>query len=283
MLKKSSIGAFTAFVLASLVFGWDTWSYFSTSVKSVRQAIRREVPLEFEVQRARNMVAQLDGEVRKCLHVIAEEEVNLDDLKNDVESQAKLHDRQKEQILVQRKDLESKQATYAYGGKIYTISDVQRDLADRFARYQTVEETLTSRKQVLSAREKSLEAARKKLDAMLDAKERLLVDIENLEAKMKTLDASQVASAIELNDSQVSQARRLISELNKRVEVEQKLIDGAGNTSGLIPIEVAAAPEPDVTAQIDNYFSGKPSVETVVKSETKLEVQPVSAAIGATK
>ncbi|MDB5386746.1 MAG: signal peptide-containing protein [Planctomycetaceae bacterium] len=278
MLKKTLIGAFTAAVLASLVLGWDTWSYLKTSVSSVRHAIKREVPLEFEIQRARNMVGQLDGEVRKCLHVIAEEEVNVESLKKELDSQVAQHDLQKEQILVQRKSLELKQATYTFGGKIYTVSDVQRDLADRFSRYQTVEETLASRRQVLAARDKSLVAARKKLDAMLDAKERLQVDIENLEAKMKTLDAAQVASSIEVDDSQVSQARRLISELSKRVEVEQKLLDGAGNLSGLIPIEVASEARPDVTAQIDSYFGGKTEVEGVAKTEAKLEVLPVSTA-----
>jgi chromosome segregation ATPase len=283
MVKKSLIGAFAVVALASLVFGRDTWSYFKTSVRSVRHAIKSEVPLEFEVQRARNMVAQLDGEVRKCLHVIAEEEVNVDELKKELETQVAQHDRQKEQILVQRKDLELKKATYAYSGKIYTVSDVQRDLADRFSRYQTVEETLSTRRQVVTARENSLVAARKKLDAMLDAKEKLQVDIENLEAKMKSLDASQVASSLETNDSQVSQARRLISELNKRVEVEQKLLDGAGNISGLIPIEVALEAQPDVTAQIDNYFGGQTPVEGISKTETKLEVQPVSSVSAAGK
>jgi chromosome segregation ATPase len=275
MLKKTLIATLTVVVVSSLAFGWDAWSYFSTSVKSVRQAIRSEVPLEFEVQRARNMVGQLDGEVRKCLHVIAEEEVSVDELRQELDAQVALHDRQKEQILTQRKDLELKQVSYAYGGKIYAVSDVQRDLADRFSRYQTVEGTLNSRRQVLASREKSLASARKKLDAMLDAKERLLVDIESLEAKLKTLDAVQVANAIEMNDSQVSQARRLISELGKRIAIEQKLLDGA-DTSGLIPIEIAQDAKPELTAQIDHYFAGQPPVEVVAKPETKLEVQPVS-------
>jgi hypothetical protein len=281
MLKKTFIGAFALVALGSLVFGWDALSYLSTSVKSVRHAIKREVPLEFEVQRARHMVARLDGEVRKCLHVIAEEEVNFEELKKDLDAQVVLHERQKEQILTQRKDLELKQATYTYGGRIYTVSDVQRDLADRFSRYQTVEETLNSRRQVLASREKSLVAARKKLDAMLDAKERLLADVESLDAKLKTLDALQVANAIEMDDSQVSQARRLISELGRRVAIEQKLLNGAADLSGLIPIEVAQEAKPELTAQIDHYFSGPATADSVVKSETKLDVQPVSSVSGA--
>lgn len=276
MLKKTLVGAFALIALGSLVLGWDTVSYVSTSVKSVQHAIKREVPIEFEVQRARDMVAHLDGEVRKCLHVIAEEEVSFDELKKDLDLLVAQHDLQKEQILTQRKDLELKQATYTYGGRIYTVSDVQRDLADRFSRYQTVEMTLNSRRQVLASREKSLVAARKKLDAMLDAKERLLADIESLAAKLKTLDAAQVANSIALDDSQVSQTRRLITELGRRVEIEQKVLNGTADLSGLIPIEVAQEAKPELTAQIDQYFGGQVSPAPIVKSESKLDVQPVS-------
>jgi chromosome segregation ATPase len=277
MLKKTVIGAFVVVVFGSFILGRDTWSYLSTSVTSVRKAIKREVPLEFEIQRARNMVAQLDGEVRKCLHVIAEEEVNIDELKRDLDTQVAQHDLQKEQILVQRKDLELKKVSYSYGGKIYTASEVQSDLADRFGRYQTVEETLNSRRQILASRQTSLNAARKKLDAMLDAKERLLVDIENLDARLKTLEASQVASTIDVNDSAVSRTRELINEIGRKVAVQQKLADGASRATGLIEIETTPEVKQDLTAQIDQYFGGASSVESLTQTDTPLIVVPVSS------
>lgn len=267
MLKKTIIGTSVLAILGGLVFGRDTWSYFTTSVSSVREAIKREVPLEFEVQRAREMVSQVDGEIRKCLHVIAEEEVNVDDLRRELDLQLVSHQAQKEQILTQRRDLEQKQETYTYGGHIYTVAEVQQDLSDRFARYQTVEDTVKSRREVLTAREKALAAARRKLDSMLDSKEQLLGQIESLDARLKTLQAAQVASAvIAVDDSQIARTRQLISQLNKQIEVRQKLVDGAGNTSGLIPIEVASKPSPNVTAQIDKYFGTQPEPKSGAQS-----------------
>ncbi len=254
MLKKAIIGTSVVAVIGGLVFGRDSWSYVATSVSSMRQAIKREVPIEFEVQRARDLVSQVDNEIRKCLHVIAEEEVNVDDLRKELDVQVAQHERSKDQILVQRRDLKEEKASYTYAGRIYTVSEVKQDLADRFSRYQTVEETLKSRQQVLSARENSLAAARRKLDNMLDSKEQLQVQIENLDARMKTLQASQVASTVNVDDSQIARTRQLIAHLNKQIEVRQKLVDGAGNVTGLIPIEVAAEPQADVTAQIDKFF-----------------------------
>ncbi len=266
MLKKVIIGASVVAVVGGMVFGRDSWSYLTTSVSSVRQAIKREVPIEFEVQRARDLVAQVDGEIRKCLHLIAEEEVNVEDLKKDVDQQLASHQRSKEQILVQRRDLDQKKDTYNYSGRIYTVSEVEHDLADRFSRYQTVEETIGSRRQVLTARERSLSAARSKLDNMLDSKEQLMVQVENLEARLKTLQASQVASTVAVDDSQIARTRQLISHLNKQIEVRQKLVDGAGSVSGLIPIEVSAEPRPNITAQIDKYFASPAEVQPVVQT-----------------
>lgn len=266
MLKKALIGTSVVAVLGGLVLGRDSWSYVATSLSSMRQAIKREVPIEFEVQRARDLVAQVDSEIRKCLHVIAEEEVNVDDLRKEVDMQAAAHQRSKDEILVQRRDLKEKKDTYSYGGRIYTVSEVEQDLADRFSRYRTVEETLRSRQQVLTARESSLAAARRKLDNMLDSKEQLQVQIENLEARMKTLQASQVASTVNVDDSQIARTRQLIAHLNKQIEVRQKLVDGAGNVTGLIPIEVSASPQADITAQIDEFFgaesAAKPATQT---------------------
>lgn len=277
MIKKSLIAAFVVIVLGSFVLGRDTWSYVSTSVRSMRQAVKREVPLEFELQRARDMVAQLDAEVRKCLHVVAEEEVNIDDLKQELETQVSQHAQQKAQILVQRQDLEAKQATYTYGGKIYSVSEVQSDLADRFSRYQTVEETLNSRRKILASRQAALDAGRKKLDTLLDAKERLLVDIESLDARLMTLQAAEMASTVDVNDSAVARTRELIREISKKVAVKQKLVDGVQQASGLIPIETAPTVQPDVTAQIDQYFGDEKPTENLAKSNSTPEIQPVSA------
>lgn len=275
MFKKVLIGTSVVAVLGGLVLGRDTWSYCSTSVSSMRKAIKQEVPIEFEVQRARDLVAQVDGEIKKCLHVIAEEEVNVDDLQRSLDQQVGSHVRQKEQILSQRKDLEQKRETYNYGGRIYTVSEVERDLTDRFSRYQTVEETIKNRRTVLSARQQSLKAARTKLDNMLDSKEQLLAEIENLDARLKTLQASEAASTVvSVDDSSIAHTRQLVSHLSKQIEVRQKLADSNGNTDGLIPMESTVEAGPSVAVQIDSYFGtqseSKPTTQSPVPNTAAL-------------
>src|SRR5260221_420072 len=53
--KKAVIGVVAAAVLSTLVFGRDAVSYVKTFGCSAREAIKAEVPIEFEIQRARDM------------------------------------------------------------------------------------------------------------------------------------------------------------------------------------------------------------------------------------
>ena len=52
-------------------------SYIRTSAGYVTDAVQDAVPIEFQVDRARGMIQDLVPEVRKNMHVIAKEEVEV--------------------------------------------------------------------------------------------------------------------------------------------------------------------------------------------------------------
>src|SRR5579872_5747896 len=98
-LKRGLIGAAAAAVLGTLVFGRDVFSYAKTFGCQARDAVKAEVPIEFEIERARGMVENLVPDIRKCMHVSAEEEVNVEHLSKEITTaEADLH-KQKDQIL----------------------------------------------------------------------------------------------------------------------------------------------------------------------------------------
>jgi chromosome segregation ATPase len=241
-------------LLGGLVFGRDAFSYFRTSFTSVRDAIKSEVPIEFEIARAREMVENLIPDIRKCMHVIAEEEVNVEDLTTEVARKQTEMNRQKDQILALRTELGSGKSSYHIVNRVYTSDEVKRDLAQRFERFKVAEETLSSKKQILGAREKSLAAAREKLEGMLSSKQDLEVQIEHLEARMKTLQAAETASHVNIDDSQLARAKKLIRDLNKQLDVKERMLDAEGKITGLIPVETATEVPADLSEQIDSYF-----------------------------
>lgn len=261
-LKKSLIGVAAAAVLGTFVFGRDVFSYAKTFGCSARDAIKAEVPIEFEIQRARDMVENLVPEIRKCMHVIAEEEVNVEHLSKDIASVDTDLRKQKDQILALRRDVDEERQTYRYASRTYTSNEVKRDLAARFDRYKTAEATLDTKRAILKAREEAVSEGRRKLDGMLSAKRDLEVQLENLDARLKTVQAAQTASSVQLDDSQLARAKKLIGELNKQLDVRQRMLDAEGKFTGLIPVDAAAAVPEDLSNQIDEYFGRGTKPET---------------------
>jgi hypothetical protein len=263
LLKKSLIGVAAAAVLGALVFGRDVFSYAKTFGCSARDAIKSEVPIEFEIQRARDMVENLVPDIRNCMHLIAEEEVNVEHLSKDIASAENELQKQKDQILALRRDVDEGRQTYRYASRTYTSNEVKRDLASRFERFKTAEDTLQSKRAILEEREKAVAANRVKLDEMLQEKRKLEVQLENVDARLKTVQAAQTASNVQLDNSQLARAKKLIGELNKQLDVRQRMLDAEGKFTGLIPVESACSVPEDLSNQIDEYFGrGKKPIET---------------------
>ena len=75
---KRAILVVTGLGLTTLVlFGRDAASYVSTSYHRVTESVQDRVPVDFQIDRAKQMVRDLDPEIRRSMHVIAKEEVAL--------------------------------------------------------------------------------------------------------------------------------------------------------------------------------------------------------------
>ncbi len=262
MIKKTILGLLATMALSTLVFGRDACSYLKTIGSSARNAIKSEVPIEFELQRARDMVANLMPDIRQCMHVIAEEEVNVEHLTREVDRCGGELAKQKDEILALRSALGNGGQSFRFAGHSYTSNEVRRDLAQRFERFKTAETTVASKRQILEARQKSVVAAREKLQGMLSSKRDLEVQIENIDARLKTQQAMQTASNVQLDDSQLARAKQLVVELTKQLDVNQKVLDADGHFTGVIPVETGAPPE-DLTTQIDEYFQSSSTANEV--------------------
>jgi len=252
MIKKAIIGTGVALLVALLFFGRDLVSYVRTSVGYVGEAVHDTVPVEFQIERARGLIKGLVPEIRKNLHVIAKEQVEVERLEKQVaDAEAKLG-KAKEDIMRLKEDLATEQEEYTYHGRTYTVAQVKTDLANRFERYKTSEATLGSLREIYDARQRSLEAAREKLDGMLAARRQLQVDVENLEARLKMVAAAQTTSDYNFDDSKLARAKELVADLRSRLDVAEKLVDAEGHFQGQIPLDEPATE--NIVEQVTDYF-----------------------------
>jgi peptidoglycan hydrolase CwlO-like protein len=269
MIKQAAYGVAALGVLTSFVFGRDVWSYARTWGNSVRDSVKKEVPVEFEVARAREMVEHLVPDIRNCMHVIAEQEVDVDQLTAEIgRKQADLAV-QKDAIQSRTAELKTGQASYIIAGQAYTAEQVRTDLAKRFDRFKIAEETVKREQQVLEARQAALKANRDKLDNMLAAKTDLELQLEQLEARLKAVQAAETISTVSIDDSELTRAKKLIRDLNKQIDVREKVMASDGKLTDLIPVEAKHTAPKDLESQIETYFSSQPATPSG-KSEIKV-------------
>eukprot|EP00475_Leptophrys_vorax_P023915 TRINITY_DN32904_c0_g1_i7.p3 TRINITY_DN32904_c0_g1~~TRINITY_DN32904_c0_g1_i7.p3 ORF type:complete len:268 (-),score=41.02 TRINITY_DN32904_c0_g1_i7:1562-2365(-) len=256
MLKKIVIGSAIGVGLLTFVFGREAVSYVRAGCRNVQSAVRAEVPVEFEIERARTLVDQLVPDIRQCMHVIAEQQVDIEHLTAALNRKDGDLAKQKDAIVALRTDLGSGKSTFTYASHKYSSGDVKRDLATRFERYKAAEELLTADHKILAARQQTLTANREKLDGLMAAKKELEVKLEQLQARLHTVKAAEAVSQLAIDDSNLSHARKLIEDLNKQLDVKQRVLDAEVKFTGLIPVEKATPAVPmDLEQQIDAHFS----------------------------
>lgn len=255
MLKKAIIGTGAAMALGALVFGKDVVSYGRTAWCATRDAVKQEVPLEFQVQRARTLVEQLVPAIHTTLKTIAEQQVDIEDLNKTIARRSDDMQHQKDQLLTLKQDLETGNGTFRYASHVYTSDEVKRDLRLRFERFKTAEALLERDRRILNSRQTALAAHEKTLDSMLSAKKDLEAEVEQLDARLQTIRAEQTVSSPAIDESALSNVKRLIAEVNKQLDVQEKLLDSEGKFVGLIPVETKTPVDlGNLSAEIDGYF-----------------------------
>ena len=253
MIKKTILVVGGLGLLAVLTFGRDAVSYVSTSAHRVSDAVRDSVPIEFEIDRARKMVKNLIPDIRRNMHVIAKEEVEVEELAGQIEkAEAKLMS-EKSDVMKLRTAVSEGRGSYIFAGRRYSHDQVTTDLARRFERYKTSEATLDSLRDIYDARVRSLDAAREKLQGMLAAKRQLEVDVENLEARLKMVEVAQTTSDYNFDDSNLARTKELIGDIRTRLTVAEKLVNADVQCDGEIPLDETVAPE-DIVDQVTEYF-----------------------------
>jgi len=269
MIKKTLVAVAGMGLLSVLFFGRDAASYMCTSVGWMKDSVKSQVPIEFEIERARRMVKNLVPDIRRNMHVIAQEEVEIERLDKQIALSETNLGRDKQEIMKLKGDLSTVQPVYHYAGRSYTVQQVKLDLANRFERFKTHDATLSSLRDIHAARRKSLDAARQKLEVMLAARRKLEVDVENLEARFKMVEVAQTMSEHNIDDSQLGRVKELITDVRTRLNVAERLANAECVIDG--EIELSSQQAENIVDQVTEYFSAdsaQPQVAEAKPDET---------------
>ncbi|MFM7165893.1 MAG: hypothetical protein ACKO3T_11665 [Planctomycetaceae bacterium] len=256
MLKRLITGTAAAALAGTMLLGSDASSYVKTVGSNVREAVRQEISVEFELDRIRNEVGDLLPEIKKHLKTVASQSVDVKDLERDIAAREASLAQQKDAILTLRKDLEAGHSNYTYRTVSYSRAEVEADLAHRFASFCTAEDCVKRDHQILTAQRDTLRANQRKLDTMLSRKQDLAVKIAQLEARLRQVQAAEAINSMQVDDSQLAQVEQLIRDVGHALDVRESMLETEGQVLGRIPVEEASQPaEPtDLLGDIDRHF-----------------------------
>jgi chromosome segregation ATPase len=253
MVKKGILIGVGVLVLLGLLFGREVGSHLKTAASGIRQAVHDNVPVEFEISRARQMIKDLDPEIHRNMHLIAKEEVEVKHLREQLGRAEVQLTKNRSDIERLTTDLKRGESNFVYCSKTYTAKQVENDLTRRFEQYKVKEATLEKLTQVLAARERGLEAGREKLKAMQAAKGQLEVDVASLEARLEMVKVAQSTSEFNFDDSRLSRTKELVRDISCRIDVAEKLVNANTVSPGQINLDEEEAAT-DITEQITAYF-----------------------------
>ena len=250
MIRKTMMAGASATLLMGLLFGRDAASYVVASADWLRSSVKSNVPLEFEIERARALVQDLVPEIQENMQLIARQEIEVERLQKQLQQLDTTQANDRLALARLQTDLSTGRETFQYGAQVFTVSQVKTELTNRFDRFKTNDATLSNLQQILAARQKGLEAARQKLTGMLTAKRKLEVDVQNCQSRLQALEAAQTTSELALDDSQLSRAKNLIAEVQTRLDVAAKTVAATDSLGNQIPVgETAPADIADQVAQ----------------------------------
>lgn len=222
MCKKFAMLTGITVALLAVLSVTKVGSYMSTSWNKIQNKAAKSVPIEWELDRLKDQVAQLIPDMRKNLSVVAEGMADVERLNRDITTTKANLDEQKTRLVQMAKDLETQETQFIYAGKVYSREIVAKKLEGDYKSYNRVLAEVKTKEQLLTIKQRELDAAREQLTAVKDMEQQLKLQIAELEADVKTVRLAETKSKFQIDDSRMSDVKRSIEELRHRLDTERK-------------------------------------------------------------
>jgi hypothetical protein len=215
--------------------------------------VKDAVPIEFQLRRARDLVDDIIPEMHANIRLIAQQEVEIDALKRDIDqSRQRLAD-ERTQITKLRDSLAGKDESFTFSGVTYTRDQIKDDLARRLDNVKEAELVLSSKERLLANQSKALAVAVQALERTRSQKALLESQIAALASQHKLLQATSAGSTVLVDTSKLAQSERLILEVKKQLDVSERVL--AHESRFAQAIKVDAVSEREVLTQAEEYLA----------------------------
>jgi chromosome segregation ATPase len=257
------------------LFGTHMGSYISTVTGSVREGIRGQIPVEFELKRAEKLIQEIDPEIQGCKRDLAQAEVDLDDLSASVNKLEQIVASEHRKVQNGYKFLAGEgNGEVRLASNRYQQRRFETELAHAFDAYNNNTAILKTKQALIERQTQAVAAAKQRLDVVRAEKVRLESMVSSLKVQKASLDALAAGSQrFDLDDSSLSKAKEVLANVKERLDVTQKMLeyDMFPETIG----DIAEAPRRDIITEIREHFD----TGNEVQGSVVIELAPADATV----
>jgi uncharacterized protein HemX len=253
MVKKVLIGAAIGAGVVGVLFGTRGVYYARTAFHQIRDTASDAVPVQYDIDRARQQVAELEPAIRQNIEAIARAEVEIEYLEKEIAATQSNLERESKALLSLRDHLKDGDLKLT-GGVSYTPEEIKCEMARRLDHYRTIKGILSDKEKTLELRKKALVSAREQNAKMRGSKAALLTQIEGIETRIKQIEATQASNEFTFDDSALARAKATVADLSKRVEVMARVTEQEGRYTDAVHMPIVLDPGRDVVNEVDSEF-----------------------------
>jgi chromosome segregation ATPase len=259
MVKKGVIGAGLGALALGLIFGTAAPSYVKTAFHKARHGVKASVPVEFEIDRARQEIAALEPAILGGIETLARAQTEVDQLNREIASAREELNKEGHALQALNTHLKTGDL-HLTGGVAYSERELKSDMARRMDHYNVLKGTLSQKQNTLVLLQKNVTSAKEGLEALRVAKQDLTARVEGAEARLNQIKAARAAHRYTFDDSAIGQAKRTVSDLEKKLE-QMARVDEL--TEKYMEDGVTVTPDPtrDVSREIEAEFGSAPKAE----------------------
>jgi chromosome segregation ATPase len=252
MIKKGLLSAGLGAGALYLAFGTSAPSYVRTAFHRVRDNVKHSTPVPFEIDRARDQIAELEPAIHDNIENLARAQVEVEALDREIAAIHANLNSEKKVLTALRSSVESGDFKLA-GNVTYTAHEVKTELAHRLDQYRRVSNELKDKEETLKSKQKTVIAARQQLQQMAAAKQALATKLAGIEARLKMIQTTKESNDFNFDDSALARAKASVADLEKRLDVMAKTAEMEGKYSE-VGIPVIVEPSRDVLKEMDAEF-----------------------------
>lgn len=267
MMKKAVVFGFLGSALLVGLFGTPAGSYVRTAAFKVRTVAKDSVPVQFEIDRAKREIESLTPAIRQHIEQMARAEQDVRSLDDEISETTANLQKQKATMVALREQLGNENVTRT--GGVDNTRSIQESLRNRLDAYNRCERILEEKKATLASRQKVVESAREHLTAIATQKKALESKIEEIQARLAAIEATNAQSKYHFDGSALARAKQSVADLDRRLNVINRVSEVEGRMAEDGSLGPVPAPVGDVTKDFDAKF-GSEKTDSKVASSVKL-------------